>query len=80
MCQPLKSYDWWGIAKLSEIRTVQLPRDVCETAEKKYKSLFDNFEQFLVFVLEELTNEAALKADEAELQIVEQRLKDLGYL
>ena len=69
-----------GECRLPEIRTVQLPNDICEAAEKKYGSRFDNIEQFLVFVLNELTNDAAAKADVAELQIVERRLKDLGYL
>lgn len=69
-----------GSARLPEIRTVQLPSDICEAAEKKYGCLFDNIEQFLVFVLNELNSDAALKADEGELQIVEQRLRDLGYL
>ena len=65
---------------MPEIRTVQLPSEICEAAEKKYGSRFDNFEEFLVFVLKELTNDTALKSEEAELQIVEERLRDLGYL
>jgi len=48
--------------------------------EKRYGSRFDNIEAFLVFVIKELTNDNALKADEAELHLVEERLRDLGYL
>jgi len=59
---------------------VQLPSSICEAVEKRYGSRFDNIEAFLVFVLKELTNDNALKADEAELHLVEERLRDLGYL
>ncbi len=63
-----------------ETRTVQLPYLLCEAAEEKYRSQFNNLEELLSFVLKELTNDSALKTDEAELQLVEERLRDLGYL
>lgn len=62
------------------MRTLQLPNSICEAAEKKYGSRFENIETFLVFVLKELTDDTTRKADEAELQLVEERLRDLGYL
>jgi hypothetical protein len=56
--------------------TVRLPADLCMRAEKK----FGNLEQLLEFVLRDLLNDEAAQRDEAEQRMIEQRLRDLGYL
>jgi hypothetical protein len=65
---------------LRELRALQLPDDLCLAVENKYKSHFRGIEELLVFVLEDLASDGAINADESELQLIEQRLRDLGYL
>jgi hypothetical protein len=63
-----------------DTRQVQLPSDLCQRAEQRLASRFGSLEQFLEFVLRELLRDDAAQMDAAEQQMVEQRLKDLGYI
>jgi len=65
---------------MSETREVRLPSDLCAAAEVAFAGKFANLEELLVFVLRELLRDESFKADEAEQRLVEQRLRDLGYL
>ncbi|HKF06089.1 MAG TPA: hypothetical protein VKB49_27460 [Candidatus Sulfotelmatobacter sp.] len=65
---------------MSESRIVQLPADLCAAAEKKFGHLFGNLEELLTFILREVTMDDAVKADQAEERMIEDRLKELGYL
>jgi hypothetical protein len=65
--------------RLPEMKTIELPAELCAGAEKRYGSVFASLEELLVFVLKDLTNDDALKADQIERQMVEERLRDLGY-
>ena len=65
---------------MTEMRDVRLPADLCAAAEKKFCHWFKNLEELLVFVLRDLSREEASSADQAEQQLVEQRLRELGYL
>ena len=65
---------------MSDTREVRLPMDLCNKVEQVYGKRFGNLEQFLVFALKELTRDDARLADEAEQKIIEERLKDLGYI
>lgn len=65
---------------MSELRIVQLPADLCAAAEKNFSHLFGNVEELLTFVLRDLVRDDASKADQAEERLIEDRLKDLGYL
>jgi hypothetical protein len=62
------------------MRTVTLPNELCSQAEKKFGERFSTLEQFLEYVLRELVRDDAAQADEREQRMIEQRLKDLGYL
>jgi len=62
------------------MRDVHLPADLCTAAEKRFGDSFGSLEEFLVFVLRDLTRDDAASADEAEQRLVEQRLRELGYL
>jgi hypothetical protein len=64
----------------NETRTVQLPADLCATAEKKFADAFGSLEDLLTFVLQDLSQDEALAADQAEQRLVEERLRELGYL
>jgi len=65
---------------MSQFRTVNLPQDLCVKAERQFSGRFDNVEALLTFVLQEITKVDAVLLDQAEEQMIEQRLKDLGYL
>ena len=61
-------------------REIRLPEDLCRAAEQKYRSQFPGLEELLGFVLQSLVSEEAAQMDEAEARIVEERLRDLGYI
>jgi hypothetical protein len=63
-----------------QYRTINLPEDICVETEKWMAGRFDNLESLLTFLLRELANNDAAKLDQAEEGIVEQRLRDLGYI
>ena len=64
----------------NNLRTVQLPSDLCEQAERRFAVPYGNLEQFLTFLLRELLRDDAVKMDEAEQRVIEERLRGLGYL
>lgn len=62
-------------------RDVRLPSDLCEAIEKQLKSTkFATLEEFLTFVLGELASRHSAQSEEQERKVIEQRLRDLGYL
>lgn len=61
-------------------REVKLEAALCEAAERKFGPRFGGLEPFLNFLLQELLREDAAEMDQDERRIVEQRLKDLGYI
>ena len=67
-------------AHLPDLREVPLPADLCAAVENKYRSHFSGIEELLVFVLKDLASDSAITADETELHLIDERLRDLGYL
>ena len=65
---------------IAQYRMVSLPDDLCAEAEKRLASQFANLEALLTFLLQEIVQDDANKFDRAEREIIEQRLKDLGYI
>jgi len=63
-----------------ETRDLRLPLHLCQLAEEKYKHRFGTLEQFLTYILEQLVRDDATKMDQEEQRIIEERLKDLGYI
>lgn len=61
-------------------RTVRLPEELCGAVEKKFAHRFDGLEELLMAALTELVRDDAQKRDEKEQQIIEERLKGLGYI
>jgi hypothetical protein len=57
-----------------------LPAELCAQAEERFRGQFGSLEQFLEFILRDLLRDDAVRADEAEQMMIEQRLRDLGYL
>lgn len=64
----------------SDVREVRLPAELCNNAERRFAARFGNVEELLTFVLRELLRDEASQMDEAERRVIEQRLKDLGYI
>ncbi|MGA2645153.1 MAG: hypothetical protein ABSF15_10600 [Candidatus Sulfotelmatobacter sp.] len=65
---------------MSEWREVRLPEDLCAAAENKFGSRFESLDDLVAFVLGELVHGDTVELGKAEQAVVEQRLKDLGYL
>jgi hypothetical protein len=65
---------------MDRLRNVGLPEELCSAAEKKFARRFCSVEELLTAALEELLRDDALKMDEREQQIIEERLRGLGYI
>lgn len=65
---------------MSGDRDVRLPAELCAAVEKKFGQQFGSLEEFLAFVLRELLRDEASQLDEREQRMVEDRLRELGYL
>jgi len=63
-----------------DLREVRLPNDLCVAAEEKFRGQFSSLEELLIFVLKDLMRDEASALDQAEQDIIEERLKELGYL
>ncbi len=61
-------------------RELKLSSALCEAAERKFAARFGGLEQFLNYVLQELVREDAAQMDQEEQRIIENRLRDLGYV
>jgi hypothetical protein len=62
------------------MREVRLPVDLCEAAEKKFAQKFGNLEELLAFILRDLLRDEGARLDQAEQRIIEDRLRELGYI
>jgi hypothetical protein len=65
---------------MTEMREVRLPAELCAAAEKKFAARFSSLEELLIFVLSDLSADDASQADRAEQHIIEERLRELGYI
>jgi hypothetical protein len=65
---------------MMEMRELQLPADLCESAEKKFAQKFGTVEELLVFILRDLLRDDAVRFDRTEEKLIEDRLRDLGYI
>jgi hypothetical protein len=65
---------------MSEMREVSLPAELCEAAEKKFAQTFSSLEELLTFILREVLRDETSKLDRAEQRIIEERLRELGYI
>jgi uncharacterized membrane protein YgcG len=61
-------------------RQITLPEELCAAAEQQFGSRFESLEKFLEFVLRELVRDDAEALDKSEQAVLEQRLRDLGYI
>jgi hypothetical protein len=61
-------------------RQIRLPEELCAAAEAKFGEQFSSLEELLTFLMRELLRDDAAKFDEAEEHLVEERLRELGYI
>lgn len=62
------------------MRAVELPVDLCAEAERRFGKQFQSVSDLLIFVLHELLCDHALQLDRSEQSLVEERLRELGYI
>ena len=65
---------------MTETREVRLAADLCLAAEKKFGETFGSVEDLLTFILRDLLRDDSARFDRAEAKLIEDRLRDLGYL
>jgi hypothetical protein len=63
-----------------QYRSVQLPESLCSEAEAWLKGRFENLEALIIFSLQEIIKDEGTKLDQQEEEMVQQRLRDLGYI
>lgn len=61
-------------------RKLALPEELCSAAEQKFAHRFGGLEELLTAVLSEIVRDDALKMDQQEQRVIEERLKGLGYI
>jgi hypothetical protein len=62
------------------LREVRLPADLCRAVEEKYGEHFASLEDLIGFILRTLASDKAAQMDQAESRIIQERLRDLGYI
>lgn len=65
---------------MSESRAIRLPADLCAAAEAKFGGTFRSLDELVVFLLQELIRRDTADLDRADQAVVEERLRDLGYI
>ena len=67
--------------EINSARELRLPEHLCEAAEQLIKGTrFKSVEEFLSFVLQELISRNSAQSEAEERKVIEERLRDLGYL
>ena len=59
---------------------MRLPEELCEQAEHWLKGRFEGLEALITFTLQEIIKDEGGKLDQQEEEMVQQRLRDLGYI
>lgn len=65
---------------MAKFRSVQVPEDLCAQAELWLPGRFDNLEALISFLLREIMKNPGSNLDQQEEEIIQQRLRDLGYI
>lgn len=69
-----------GFVRVSDHREIRLPEELCNAALTRFGARFKTVEELLEFVLQELLRDDADRLDAAEQQMIEERLRELGYM
>ena len=63
-----------------QYRIVRLPKELCTEAETWLNGRFESLEALIIFALKEVIKEEGAELDQQEEELVQQRLRDLGYI
>jgi len=64
----------------SSWRSAEISEPMSRAAQTRFSPRFSSLTELVNFVLRELLDDTALKMDEADECIIQQRLRDLGYI
>jgi hypothetical protein len=59
---------------------IRLPAELCAAAEEKFGNRFRSVDELVIFLLQELIRGDTHDLDLADQAVVEERLRDLGYM
>ena len=65
---------------MATMRSITLSKELCAAVEKKFGRRFGSLDDFVATALGQLLRDDALVMDAREQQIIEERLKGLGYI
>jgi hypothetical protein len=65
---------------MNESREIRIPVDLCAAVEEKFGKRFRSVDELVVFLLQELIRGDTRDLDLADQAVVEERLRDLGYM
>jgi hypothetical protein len=63
-----------------EMRSVTIPEELYRAAKEKFGRRFETIDELVSELLKQLLRDDAAQLDEKEQQIIEVRLKGLGYI
>jgi len=69
-----------GECVMASTRSITLPEELCSAVELKFGRRFGSLDEFVANTLTHLLRDDALAMDAREQQIIEERLKALGYV
>ena len=65
---------------MSGTRTIAIPEELCQAAEQRFGGEFGTLDGLVTELLRRLLSENAAMMDQQEQSIIEERLKNLGYV
>ena len=65
---------------MATTRNITLPEELCSALERKFDRRCGSLDEFVANALTHLLRDDALAMDAREQQIIEERLKALGYV
>ena len=65
---------------MNQYRSIRVPEELCQEAENWIKGRFENLEALITFALQELVKADSSRLDRQEEDMIQQRLRDLGYI
>jgi hypothetical protein len=66
--------------QMNGTRKVCLPEDLCRAAEEKFGARFSSVDELVCNLLTALLKDDGSQMDSREIEVVEQRLRGLGYV
>jgi hypothetical protein len=65
---------------MNDYREIRIDADLYDAAKEKFGKSFDTIDGLVAFLLRELVQGDTVDLDRADQQLVEERLRDLGYM